>query len=213
MLACLAHQRDDLATVRRSTQRIEDARRKTARARPHGIVEQAEHRIQLRGRGRPLEVPHGGDPKRTVADKGDHVGAWPRLVDGIEIGPKVTESEVFGFTQQIDGFGDRWRMVQRRQAHAAIADHHGGNALADLRLHGRGRHTCLIVVCVRVYETRGEALALNIDLFGRTRATQLADRNDPVALDCQVRLVGAAPAAIDERTAREQRVITRQHAG
>ncbi len=133
-------------------------------------------------------------------------------VDGRRRGPQrvqvvgeALETVRTAFVQQVQG-GGRVGVRQRRQADAAIARDHRGDALRDLGRHVAAPEQVVVVVGVRVDEAGRDHQARHVDPGVRGGVRQIADGGDAVAAHAQVGAPSRGVAAVDEGAAHEQQV-------
>jgi hypothetical protein len=100
----------------------------------------------------------------------------------------------------------RRAVAERRQADAAVADHHRGDALARLRRHRRIGEQQPVVVRVHVDEARRDGAAV----AGRPRLgigrVEAADGGDAAAGERDVAVVAGGAGAVEDHCVAQQQV-------
>ena len=199
-------QRDHLAGGGGGIRRIEEARREPDRAGAHALVEPLRHGIDLGGARRAADILHGADPQRRVADQERRVGGgWGRaeLVD--EARDRV-EAIMFAPAQKVERRRRGALQGERREAHTAIADHDGGDALARLGRHVGPAQQQIVVMGVGIDEARRDHLAPRVDRGSALPVRKRAKRHNPLALDRDVGLPSRCSRAVDHRAALDQQI-------
>ena len=99
----------------------------------------------------------------------------------------------------------RWIGRGRRDAEAAVADHHGGHAMPRRDAQHAVPQDLRVVVRVDVDEARRDDLALGVD-GRRGRPVGLAQRDDLAVLDADVADEARLARAVDDRAARDLQI-------
>jgi hypothetical protein len=147
---------------------------------------------------RPVEVGHGIQPQGRVADQAGGVGRRRGRLQRIQIAGHVGEAEIGGLAQQVERRRRRpGAQAERRQADAAVSNHHRGDALAHLGGHRRVAHERPVVMGVHVDEARRDDTAAGVQLGLAHGRVQSANGNDAIAGHRHVGGKARPAAAID----------------
>jgi hypothetical protein len=191
---------------------VERARGREAEgAGPHALRRELGHAPAVVF-GRRLAVgaalAHHIDAQRRVRHLGRHIGVVAARRQGIEkVGEAVPVPGEAVFQHDLGDVLDAFHQVDQhvvligmagREAHAAIAEQHGRDAVP-----GRGRQPLApahlrVVVGVDVDEARRHQFAARVDLFGAFRQVP-ADGRDLAVAHGEVGLVGIAARSVDDR--------------
>ncbi len=199
---------DDLLGGRVGAGGVDQAGGEAVRAVGHRLVHHALH-VRLLGRGgRAAREAHGGQAQRAVADELRHVerDALPLVAREVLADRLPREVHARG---QVEGEAlhlGAELIRDRGGGEAAVADHLGGDALADLRLGAPVVPEAPVGVRVHVDEAGGDGAPARVDGAPGRLAGKIADRGDGVAGHSHVGTAGGCAGAVDELPARDLEV-------
>lgn len=144
-----------------------------------------------------------------MADQRRHVDGGRGGIDGLGKTNKGWE-EIARLSQQIHRIGDLAGKVEWRRADTAITDDHGGDALSDLGEHLRLLDRAAIIMGMHVDEARRKIATFRFNYLacGTDRQVTDGDDDDTVAANADIRNVGVAPGAINNKGATNNRLIS-----
>jgi hypothetical protein len=136
-----------------------------------------------------------------MADEASRIERRRRFVECGEIVGEALVMVIGGVADQIERRRRSAVEHQRGEAHPAISGHDGGDALARLGRHIRGREQCPVVMGMHIDKARGDDLARNVELQRARHLADDTDRGDTVAGDRDVGPAARPAAAVDHLTA------------
>ena len=202
--------RDHLVGRRHHVRRIVKAGGESGRTLRQRIGQPALHVGGFLVGGGPLRVAaHRLDAQRHVSDQRIGVHRWRLASQTIGVFAEAVERPPGFIAEQVERRHRARCHPHRRQADAAIAHHHGGDALRHLAQHAvRAAQHGAIVMRVRIDEARSQRLAGGDHLaVGRGRA-EIAHRHDAVTGDADIGGKRGAPVpsnTVASRMIRSQR--------
>jgi hypothetical protein len=189
----------------------EALRRPAAAARVHRLVKEPTHLAVLGGarllaRLGAVETHHPDEERRDRHVR-QHVDGLPRAIDALEeLGvrhPVPRQSQLHRFVR--DRFDARHRQhralahlgTDRREAEAAVADHHRRHAVPPGERQVRVPEELCVVVRMEVDEARRDDHAARVEDAPRVGGLQTSDRRDPAAADGDVGAIALRARAVD----------------
>ena len=204
--ACGARQGLELRGLGEVRRRVDERAADPERALAHRLAHEILHARELRAARIAIGLSELVDAHRGGADeRGDvwrNAAALQRLQVTTERGPV----DVVGVVALLLAHLVLHRLVER-PARFTLAEDLQGHALLDVahppsvddqRLGGPGQH---------VYEAGSDGLAGGIDLRGRARRGEIAERHDPVGADADVGPSPRTPTAVVDHAVPDQDVV------
>ncbi len=132
-----------------------------------------------------------------MADETRRVQGGFGLIERVEIVPEARETPCI-VAQQIER--RRVGRDERRQTDAAIAGHHGRDALRELRMRTDRIEQEAVVVRMNVDEARHDDAPAGIDPFACEHRLKRAQQNDPAVFDAHVARAARRACAVDQHS-------------
>jgi hypothetical protein len=180
-----SRERGKLALRRRNRRRIPETTRHADGTRIEGGREFPTHGRNLALTRGAIEIIHGTDAERGMADETGGIHRRGPSLERIEIISETAEASALPVRDEIQ----RRRQVaggKRREAHAAIAGDHRGDLLARLR------------------RQPGD-----IDLLPPAARGERADRGNAVAIESYIGADGGGTGAVEYTAAAQHKVVAR----
>ena len=199
-------ERDHLIGRRRVGRRIVEAGRQADGAVIERGFERSPHRADLGWGRRAVEPVHGAGAQGGVADLARRIERGRVAVQRRQIAFEAREKLL---RLSPDDVERRRRIAvdrQRREADAAIAGDHRGDALADLAFHQRIAQQRAVVVGVGVDEPGRQRQAVGLDFASAFQFRQIAHRDDAIVLDREIAAHTGVAAAVDQQRVADDKI-------
>ena len=205
--------RDHLAGRRHHVGRVVEAGGEAARPFGEAFGQPLFHLRRLGIARRALGVAvHGFHPQRHVPDQRHRVHRRGVARQPVGVFAEAAEGPPAFIAQQVQRRHRPLLHPHRAQADAAIAHHHGGDALAHLAQHAfRPAQHGAVVMGVGVDEARGHRLAGGHHLAVRRHGAEVAHRHDTVARHRHVAARAGGAGAVEDGRVTQNQVAAQGH--
>ncbi|MNS74261.1 hypothetical protein D3C72_1077310 [compost metagenome] len=187
---------------------VVQARGQARGAGRHGLVQRPPHGCDLALVGRAVQPVHGRYAQAGMAHQRQAVDGGGRGVQrvGVVLHAGVEFARVLG--QQVQrGRHHIARRAHRRQADAAVAGDHGGDALADFGPHQGRAQQRAVIVGMAINEARRHHLAGGVQAAPRAPLRAVANGRNALALDGDVGAAGGAAQTVGHLAADDDDVV------